>query len=304
MSLVSVIIPTRNRAPLLREAIESVFAVRRDGFELEVIVVDDGSTDQTASVIAEYELTVLRTNLAGVSAARNAGLAAARGEYVAFLDDDDVWLPNNIAPQLRVLREHPEYGAVLARVQLTDAHRVPYGDTVPSGPKSSGWIFEDLLTYWPQLGCVVARTDVARDVGGFDTSLISEEDWDWLLRIAQRYPVGRIDDVAVRFRQRGDGDERLSWRRLPDSLRVFRRHTRHYPALQRLRLQRIIWAHRGAYAAEFLGHARYHLRRGERQRSLKCLGYAVRASPGHTAVLLLRGARRPGSRAARTAVAR
>lgn len=286
--LVSVIIPTRNRAALLREAIESALAVRREGFELEVIVVDDGSSDSTPELARSYAVTYLRREGIGASAARNAGMRAATGDFIAFLDDDDLWAPTNIAPQLRAFAEHPEYGAVLARVQLTDADRVPYGELVPPTSKPSGWIFDDLLTYWPQLGCVVVRASVARAVGGFDPSLISEEDWDWLLRIARRYPVGRIDDIAVLFRQRGNADERLSWQRFPHSLRAFRRNTRGLPAARRLRLQRVIWAHRGAYAAEFLDHARHHSRQGQRARALRCVAYAAWASPAHTAVLLAR----------------
>ncbi|HEX8036789.1 MAG TPA: glycosyltransferase family A protein [Ktedonobacterales bacterium] len=288
MPLVSVIIPTYNRAALLREAIESVLAVDRRGFELEVIVVDDGSTDETPEVCRAYPIRYIRTEMCGASAARNTGIEAASGEFIAFLDDDDVWLSGNIAPQLRAFETHPEYGAVFARIQLTDANRVPYGALIPPDPKPSGWIFEDLLTYWPQLGCVVVRASVAREIGPFDPSLISEEDWDWLLRIARRYPIGRIEDVAVLFRQRGDADETLSWSRFPHSLRAFSRHTQHYAPYKRLQLQRIIWAHRGAYAAEFLDHAHQHILRGDRSRALRCVKYAVLASPIHTVVLLAR----------------
>jgi len=72
---------------------------------------------------------------------------------------------------------------VFARVQLTGANREPYGEPIPAGPQSSGWIFEDLLRYWTQLGSVVVRSSVAREVGGFDPSLISEEDWDWIFQV-------------------------------------------------------------------------------------------------------------------------
>jgi glycosyltransferase involved in cell wall biosynthesis len=297
--LVSVIIPTRNRAALLREAIESALAVRQDGFALEIIVIDDGSTDDTRAVTEGYPVTYLQGEQRGASAARNTGMVAARGDFITFLDDDDVWLPTNLAPQVRAFAQHPEYGAVFARVQLTDANRVAYGDPIPAEPKASGWIFEDLLTYWPQLGCVVVRTAVAREVGSFDTTLISEEDWDFLLRIARRYPIGRIEDVAVLFRQRGDGDEQLAWERFPHSLRAFHRHTHDLPTAKRLRLQRVIWAHRGALAAEFFHYAQYHSRRGNRSRALRCVGYAMRASPVHTLSVAVREWRRePASRQA------
>src|SRR5262245_32164110 len=116
--LVSVIIPTRNRAGLLREAVASVLGVRRVEFALEVIVVDDGADAETEAVVRPYQVMYVRTDGIGASAARNRGIEAAHGDYLAFLDDDDLWLPSNIRPQLKVLNEHPEYGAVVAQVQL------------------------------------------------------------------------------------------------------------------------------------------------------------------------------------------
>jgi glycosyltransferase involved in cell wall biosynthesis len=291
MALVSVIIPTRNRSALLKEAIESVLAVCRDGFELEVLVVDNGSTDDTATTAAAYPVRYLSIGAQGASAARNAGLAAASGNYIAFLDDDDLWLPNNIAPQLQAFREHPEYGAVFAQTQLTDEHNVPYGDPVPEGPLSSGWIFDDMLYYWPQLGAVVVRAGVAREIGDFDRSLQSEEEWDWLLRIAQRYQIGRVQVPVMLFRQRGYGDEAVAWRRLPDTIKVFHRHTRRFSIQSRVRLQKIIWGHRGWYAANFIYSARHHASSGARLRALRCLRYALATSPAHAVLVLVRSLR-------------
>src|SRR5689334_11104867 len=102
--LVSVVIPTRNRATLLRRAIESVLAVRRDGFDIEVIVADDASTDETPQIASVYPLKYARSSApGGASAARNLGLSNVSGDFVAFLDDDDEWLPDNIAPQLKLM---------------------------------------------------------------------------------------------------------------------------------------------------------------------------------------------------------
>lgn len=291
MPLVSVIIPTYNRAALLREAIESVLAVDRRGFELEVIVVDDGSTDETSDVVAALPVTYLRTTgNEGASAARNRGLRAARGEYIAFLDDDDVWLPNNIAPQLAILHDHPEYAAAHAQVILTDPTRKPFGEPVPAGPLVSGWIFEELLSYWPQLAAVVVRATVVREIGLFDPNLRSEEEWDWLLRIAQRYQIGRVEEPVAFFRQRGSGDEDQAWQRLPDTLRVFRRYTRassqRAGIAQRLRMERRYWAHRGWFAANFFHYAQRYSHHGDRLRALRCLRYAVQTSPMHTAALV------------------
>jgi len=286
MTLVSVIIPTRNRAPLLREAIESVLAVQRDDFEIEAIVIDDGSTDETPQVAAAYPVRYLRTEGLGLgaSAARNAGMRAAQGDFIAFLDDDDVWLPGNIQPQLNVFKTHPEYGMVHAQVILTNADRSPYGEPVPSGPLKSGWIFDELLNYWPQLGCVVVRTSVVREIGDFNPAYRAEEEWDWMLRIAERYQIGRIEQPVMLFRQRGYGDEELTWRRMPDTLRVLRKYTAGTPERSAAgrRLRRKI---RGWYASQFLMSARYYAKLGNRNRSLHCIYYATRASLPHTVVL-------------------
>jgi glycosyltransferase involved in cell wall biosynthesis len=286
--LVSVIIPTRSRAPLLKDAIESVLAVKRDGFELEVLVVDDGSTDNSVEVASRYPITVIQTEQLGVSMARNTGIAAAHGEYVAFLDDDDMWMPHNIAPQVRLLQEHPEYGGAYAQFLLTTPDRTPYGSPQPPLPLSSGWIFESILSHFPQLGTAVVRRAVAVTSGGLDPSLKAGEDWDWLLRIARHYPLGRIEQPVVLFRQRGRIDDELIWRRFPDMYRVFRRHTRRFHLWDRLRLQRILWRHRGWYMSIFLIHAKRHWQEGDRGRALRSLTFAVRTSPPHLLLTLLR----------------
>lgn len=299
MPTVSVIIPTRNRASLLRAAIESVLAIRAPDLTLEVLVIDDGSTDETAAVVAEYPVRLLRVDGSthGASAARNVGLQAATGDFIAFLDDDDVWLPNNISAQLRVLARRPEYGAVFAQAQLTDSALVPFGAPVPAPPLRSGWIFEDIFSYYPQLATVVVRAAVARQNGLFDLSLLGDQDWDWLLRLASWSQIGVIDVPVMLFRQRGPGDEALTWRRLHFMLVVFRRHLRAVPLSHRAHLTRELWAHRGWYAAQFLTSARYHLEHGDRERARRCIRYAMRASLPHTALLLSRWriALRPGA---------
>jgi glycosyltransferase involved in cell wall biosynthesis len=281
MTTVSVIIPTRNRAALLQQAIESVLAVERRGFELEVLVVDDGSTDWTPELVARYPITYLRTSGIGVSAARNTGILAAHGAFIAFLDDDDVWLPTNISPQLEMLEANPTYGAAHAQVILTDPDRRSLGTLLPVGPLTSGWIFQNLLTYWPQCASIVIRRSVLRDIGLFDPSLHSEEDWDLFLRIARRYPMGRVEQPVALFRQRCDNDEIRSRARMPDTLRVFHRHTCDESVWRRFLWQRVLWRHRGWYAALFLSYARAHARTGAQRRALAGLTYAAFASPLH-----------------------
>jgi hypothetical protein len=220
--------------------------------------------------------------------ARNAGLKAARGEFVTLLDDDDIWLPNNVGVQLELLEQHPEFGAVHAQSQLVDCNKQPFGEPIPSAPLPSGWIFEELLTYWPQVGTIVTRAPVAREAGDMDPQLSGDTDWDWLLRIARKYPIGRVEQPVLLFRQRGAAEEELSWRRFPAMVTIFHRHTRGLSFVKRLRLRPILWRHRGWWAAVFLDYARTHYAGHEHKRSYRSLLYAFRCSPPHALLGCLR----------------
>ncbi|MDY0039233.1 MAG: glycosyltransferase family A protein, partial [Desulforhabdus sp.] len=107
-AVVSVIIPTYNRASFLKEALDSVLL--QQNAEMEVIVVDDGSTDDTAAIVESFgrAVTYLYQSNAGVSAARNTGIKAARGRWLALLDSDDLWLPGKLQFQLELLNRHKD----------------------------------------------------------------------------------------------------------------------------------------------------------------------------------------------------
>jgi len=189
--LISVIIPTRNRAALLARALDSVFSQYGLGeqFDLEVIVVDDGSTDATATVVGEYaQVRCLRfsTNQ-GVAAARNAGIEAGRGAFICFLDDDDVWLPGRLKLQLPAFRRHPDAGAVYS--QVFDAHD---GKPYPASSRAvSGRIFDALLSgnLIGGVDAVLIRHEALTKTGYFDESLPPCEDWDLWLRLSFHFPI-------------------------------------------------------------------------------------------------------------------
>src|SRR5689334_24931801 len=100
---VSVIVPTHNRPAMLRQALASIRAIERPDLALEILVGDNGDAPETAAIAKEFGAIHLKTDRPGAAGARNAAFAAATGEYVAFLDDDDVWLPENIRPHLAQL---------------------------------------------------------------------------------------------------------------------------------------------------------------------------------------------------------
>ncbi len=185
---VSVVIPTHNRAGLLARSIESVLAQTFP--DLECIVVDDGSTDNTAEVVRGFQdprvrLVTLPTNC-GLSRARNEGIRAARGEFVAFLDDDDEWLPRKLDMQVARLREadDPRATVVYCRCYVHDALT---GRTTQTSGVYEGDIFGHLLRGWhpPTPSLFMVKRSSLLEVGGFDEGLPCAQDYDLWLRLAE-----------------------------------------------------------------------------------------------------------------------
>jgi glycosyltransferase involved in cell wall biosynthesis len=199
----TVVIPTRNRWPLLQGALRS--ALGQEGVTVEVIVVDDGSDDGSADHLARLPDPRLRVLLndrrRGPSAARNRGLAEARGRWVAFLDDDDVWSPANLRAQIDAA-EAKGAGFSYARMVLLDGRR-RHLEVLPLVPPES---LRGQLRRLNAIGApsgVVVRTDVARAVGGFDEELSMFADWDLWLRLSDRESAAACPEVLVGYTQHG-----------------------------------------------------------------------------------------------------
>jgi glycosyltransferase involved in cell wall biosynthesis len=172
--LVSVIIPVYNGALYLREALASIFA--QDYRPFEVIVVDDGSTDESAAIAQSFDAVQYHAQShRGIAAARNYALTFAQGEYVAFLDQDDLWSSHKLSLQVSYMEEHPDVGIVLAneRMFLTPGFRMPY------------WLRQDYLDE-DHTGCLpgtwVVRRSVFARVGNFKSVYTIADDFDWFLR--------------------------------------------------------------------------------------------------------------------------
>lgn len=203
MPAISVIIPTRNRAQYLAEALDSVLAQTFTDFE--IIVVDDGSNDQTRQVL---DLYIRKNNIqyvyqepVGVSAARNRGVSLASGIYVAFLDSDDVFLPSKLQKQMELFAGEPELGFVHCSFSKFDDLGNDLG--IRDTTQFSGMIYPAILHEWSVLmamPCMLMRTAVIKEVGGFDETMTWAEDLDLWRRIARRYPVGVVPEALVRVR--------------------------------------------------------------------------------------------------------
>jgi glycosyltransferase involved in cell wall biosynthesis len=200
---VSVVIPTYNHARFVSEAIDS--ALRQTTPPHEVIVVDDGSTDDTRARLIDHGdavLPIFQTN-AGVAVARNAGVARATGDLLAFLDADDTWLPTKLEQQLECILENPSLGLVHCGLEYTDGSGRRLARVLDG---AAGRIASDMLLFSSTtvLGTGSSAL-IPRDVfegldHGFDPRLPAAEDWDLAYRIAREYEVGFVPEALVRYR--------------------------------------------------------------------------------------------------------
>lgn len=200
--LVSVVIATHNRRALLAEAIATVFG--QTGSAWELIVVDDASTDDTAAFLATLQDFRVRTfheeTNVERSRARNRGLSEARGEFIMFLDDDDLLRPNALEYLAAGLREHANAVAATApcRILIED------GDSVKVYWPSRLYVRtiwrELLFGFWANSGQSLFRTSVVRSLGGFDPSLAQCEDRKLWLQVTRRGPVCLLPSVALEYR--------------------------------------------------------------------------------------------------------
>jgi len=204
---VSVVIPTYNRKDLLPEAIDSVLG--QTFTDYEVIVMDHGSTDGTAQwVSATYGNRVRCISLPYCelpACPRNAGIRAARGEFVCFLDSDDLWLPHTLKRLMEAAEADPAAGLYFGLAQAFEGSKTLSTTIDPARPRS-GHVFERLLSgNFVAIPTVMVRRDVLEAVGGFDErpAYRATEDYDLWLRIAYRHPFHFVPEVLARYRLHG-----------------------------------------------------------------------------------------------------
>ena len=206
--LVSVIIPTFNRGYCLEESICSV--LEQSFIDFELVVVDDGSTDNTSELVRRFpavKLIRLEEKNRGVSFARNRGVVEAQGDWVGFLDSDDLWEQGKLATQVKWIERHPDLQIVYTdEIWIRNGVRV---NPMNKHRKYSGDIFRYCLPL-----CIVSpssvllRAKVLSEVGGFDESMPVCEDYDLWLRIAKRYPFYFIEEKLIV--KRGGHEDQLS----------------------------------------------------------------------------------------------
>jgi glycosyltransferase involved in cell wall biosynthesis len=258
--IVSVVIPAYNAAWCLGRSVESVRAQTFRDFEL--IVVDDGSTDGTGAVLAalDGEIRVVRKPNGGLSSARNAGIAAAEGRYVAFLDADDWWLPEKLARQVELMEARPE----LVFCSTTTAVRTPEGRMLPDWRcgEGSGTLLERIFAANAHVAgsgsAVLARREAFARTGGFDESLRSLEDIDMWMRLASLGEYACIDAPLTVIEKRGDSMSGNLDVMRASAIAVMKKNRPLLPAGK----QGAFW--RAAYAGMLGDYAKWEYRRGRR----------------------------------------
>lgn len=204
MEQVSIILPTYNRAHCIGTAVESIISQTYPAWEL--LVVDDGSTDDTEEIVAGYAACDDRVRYyrqpqnRGVSAARNEGIRLARFDYIAFQDSDDVWHPDKLEKQIRIFAKRPETGLVYCAIRGTRQDGSPV--RIPDAAMDRGLLQGNLYRLLLQgnvIDCpaAVIRRSCTEKCGMFDDTLTCLEDWELFLRIAAEYEIGYVDEALV-----------------------------------------------------------------------------------------------------------
>jgi glycosyltransferase involved in cell wall biosynthesis len=226
--LVSVGIGAYNRKDYIRECVDSVLA--QTWPNKEVIVVDDASTDGTREILQSYGNSIqliLRDENSGICPiTRNQAAAAARGEYVAFLDSDDVWHPDKLAKQVAFMESRPDVPLCHTLCNVIDGQSRVVGIRHGAGVvPETGMIFERLLEHcWVTISTVMVRKSLFAEVGWFNPEPpygYLGEDHEFFLRVARRYPIGLVPEVLAGFRKAGQGITAKNWQANPEPVPLF-----------------------------------------------------------------------------------
>lgn len=242
--LVSVVVATYNMARYLPQAVASI--LEQSYPNVEVIVVDDGSTDETPEVTArlatDARVRVHRQSNGGQASAKNKGIELSRGEYIGFLDADDVWLPQKLALQLPLFRDRPRVGVVYSEYECMDGEGkpLPKGATnMHRGSISGALLIENFVSFPTAL---VRRACLER-CGVFDLTYGMGIDYDLWLRISANYEFDFVTEPTIRYRIWGGQMSKNYRKRYESAIKIMQSFLNAYPSAVAGATVREAWAH-------------------------------------------------------------
>jgi len=243
--LVSVVVTAYNYAEFLAGAVRSVLGQTYPHFE--IILVDDGSTDSTPEIAralaADPRISYIRQENAGQAAAKNRGVTGARGDLIAFLDADDLWMPQKLSRQVPLFERDPGVGVVFSRALWIDG--AGRAVKVRALRPRRGRVLDDLIVdNFVPFSSAVVRREAVEEAGGFDQSLRMGIDWDLWLRLACTYRFDYVDEPLIRYRVGHPGQmSKKIEERMIQSDTVMERFLRDNPGLVSPRAVRRAWAY-------------------------------------------------------------
>lgn len=267
---VTVVVPVFNRSDFVLYALDSI---RHQSFRpIEIVVVDDGSTDDTLQVVREWAKQyavpqkfvvrwVSQMNQ-GANAARNRGITEAQGEFIAFLDSDDRWLPEKLAKQIAILTNDVDIGGVYCGVQHVDLSTGAKEEVSPRA-YPAGNLLRQLLIHdvTEPTSCWVVRKACFDHVGTFDITLPARQDWDMWIRLSEKYRIGCVPEVLV------EQGEHPGERVRSNPQREITAHQVIFQKYKHLRAKFPFWVSMAARSAMYRRRGRVYFHRGISRKS-------------------------------------
>lgn len=242
MPLISIIIPTYKHQDYVYETLASVF--NQTFADYEVIIVNDGSPDNTREVLQPLadagKIKYIEQENQGQASARNRGLAEARGSFVAFLDDDDLWPPEKLGWQVKYLQANPQVEVIAGQIQTIDSQ----GEVTQVEFAQPGFVSFETLFYgcpiWSP-GQTLIRKAALDEVGGFSTQIWGADDYDLWMRLGKRSPLSIDSRLALYYRKHATNASHNSPRMLVNSHQVIQLHVRHLDPKKRSAYRRAVY---------------------------------------------------------------
>ncbi len=283
-TLISVIIPTFNRAHIITQSLKSVY--KQSWRPIDLIVVDDGSQDDTENVVKNwinkhsdksFNIRYIKQNNSGGNVARNRGIQEAKGEFVAFLDSDDLWMQEKLEKQITVFDKEPEIGAVYCglRDYKIDTSVRSYWE---KRSFATGWLLKQLLVHdvTTTTSCFMIKKECFDACSSFDESLQARQDWDMWIRIALKYKIDCVPEVLVEYGQH-TGERTIS-----NPYKELNAHKAIFKKYRHLRQQFPFWITLQALASMYRRRGRvYHHQKISHITALYYLVLAVLIWPFH-----------------------